>query len=734
MGTIKLNPDKLKKKIKGLRDKSDEAGRARANIDTESKELGDPSPSKAVYTFHINSATHINNVRACADRIESEMNRIIELNQSGVATMNGGTITVENVPDTILTGEKKEFETWKQGALDAKDLQTVLSGKTPKSGRSYQDITKSMGANKDNANYSRGVIDTIGAENLTQLPLDATNFFYDEKNQVSSYPDSGKDLAGLLGTLLASASHTWSAKETADVAEKIYTSVNIDGQYGRITVLNSILGGHDANGDHINDLNFTTNFLDELAPRLEKIDWEKIRQYAEKAEKDPYHNSAAGDFVPGMLVYPGLGQVLTDRAFDPMAGVLDAMGNSPDAAMHFLAPPAKGSKSDADTTRMERLAQRNWESAGYSGAAAGYSGFTAALAALSTKRASSSTEEAARASDATGTAIHNLAYYGKQEFYNDDAKARVGMILANCAPEVTATWADGIPTDPRLPNQTHTLPGATYNDITALGYKIADSPDATATLSAGIGEYTHRRAQERMAQHPNDKAEQVKSINLAYNDGVMATGFLAGLADEKAKAINKDSEKKAEAASASSRAAINVFTDTTLAGLGAIEGGPAGVIVNSAAAKVAKPALTTMLTPVIADATGGNNKPVQRTSAMTAAPNEGLYASAVQEAANSGLLDQQDFEKDNHQKRDYKWITQGNDGNYKIDLKNANSETYKEVKSWTSSIQQNHSSPTLEGIENDFNGNYAGSRSNGAEAATNLRVHGKPSGTEASGS
>ena len=106
--------------------------------------------------------------------------------------------------------------------------------------------------------------------------------------------------------------------------------------------------------------------------------------------------------------------------------------------MHFLAPSAKGSNSDADTTRMERLAQRNWE-------VAGYSGFTAALAAISTKRASPSTEEAARASDATGTAIHNLAYYGQQRLYNDDAKTRVGMILANCAPEVTATWAGATP-------------------------------------------------------------------------------------------------------------------------------------------------------------------------------------------------------------------------------------------------------------------------------------------------
>ena len=86
MGVIKLNPDNLKKKIKGLRDKSDEAGRARAQIDRESENLGDPSPSKAVDTFCNNSATHINNVRACANQIETEMNRIIELNENGIAT------------------------------------------------------------------------------------------------------------------------------------------------------------------------------------------------------------------------------------------------------------------------------------------------------------------------------------------------------------------------------------------------------------------------------------------------------------------------------------------------------------------------------------------------------------------------------------------------------------------------------------------------------------------------
>lgn len=107
MGVIKLNPDNLKKKIKGLRDKSDEAGRARAQIDRESENLGDPSPSKAVDTFCNNSATHINNVRACANQIETEMNRIIELNENGIATKSGGVITVDNVPDTVLQGGER---------------------------------------------------------------------------------------------------------------------------------------------------------------------------------------------------------------------------------------------------------------------------------------------------------------------------------------------------------------------------------------------------------------------------------------------------------------------------------------------------------------------------------------------------------------------------------------------------------------------------------------------------
>ena len=275
MGTIKLNPDNLKKKIKGLRDKADEAGRARASIDRESENLGDPSPSKAVDTFCNNSATHINDVRSCADRIESEMNRIIELNQSGVATMNGGTITVENVPDTVLKGGKKEFDTWSQGALDAKDLQTIAKGGTPKSGRSYDEVITSMSTYKDNASYSVGLINTIGPENLTQLPLDAES----NLGNGQSAHQRGLALADLLGACLATASTTWNDKESQEVTKKIVSSVDSRGHYGRITVLNEILDGDENNEDHVDNLKFSKTFLLEMGKELEKIDFDAIHSY-----------------------------------------------------------------------------------------------------------------------------------------------------------------------------------------------------------------------------------------------------------------------------------------------------------------------------------------------------------------------------------------------------------------------------------------------------------------------
>ena len=673
MGTIKLNPDNLKKKIKGLRNKADEAGRARASIDRESENLGDPSPSKAVDTFCNNSATHIDDVRACADRIESEMNRIIELNQSGVAKMDGGTITVENVPDTVLKGGKKEFDTWSQGALDAKDLQTIAKGGTPKSGRSYDEVTTSMSTYKDNTSYSVGLINTIGPENLTQLPLDLDNALglssrHDANTAITD--QRTLELINILGEVLANASTKWDEKKSQEIAEKIVGSVNSKSHYGRITVLNAILDGNDADHDHIDDLKFDKTFLVEMAKGLEKIDPNEVKKYYGYLNSHNTNLKSLGrDYV---------GKYLTNQSRDPLSGVLSAMGNNPDAALDFLAP--QGIHPDgtpgADTTRLFDLSKRDWDEAGLSG-------FTAAIAAGSSKR--SGTEGATRADDLSGFSIKYLVDNTNKDLYNDDTKAHIGQLLANCAPEVTNAWVEGGVYDPKtrkyLPGFQPSSNGDLSHYITDLAYTVADNEDATGTIAAGLAEHARQRSQESIAGHKTD-ADKLAGIHDAYTQGAEAVGLLTGLADQKYNNGKEESSKSANAA-------VNIFTDVALTGV-SLWGGPAATAVNSSAGQLIKPAVTTLTKPIVAsavaDATGSSAVQVPEENSERS-----LWAASVQDAANSGLLDERDFTAPGS--NTYTWIKQKDDGSHYIDLSNTHGTKNSEVTDWVNSVQ----SPDPEG-------------------------------------
>lgn len=697
MGTIKLNPDNLKKKIKGLRDKSDEAGRARASIDTESERLGDPSPSKAVDTFCNNSATHIDNVRACADRIESEMNRIIELNQSGVATMNGGTITVENVPDTVLKGGKKEFDTWSQGALDAKDLQTIAKGGTPKSGRSYDEVITSMSTYKDNASYSVGLINTIGPENLTQLPLDAES----NLGNGQSAHQRGLALADLLGACLATASTTWNDKESQEVTKKIVSSVDSRGHYGRITVLNEILDGDENNEDHVDNLKFSKTFLLEMGKELEKIDFDAIHSYY----------SYSNDGVPEHrdLSEALIGKYWSSASKDPLSGILSAMGNNPDAALDFLAPQGihPDGSPGADTTRLFNLSKRDWDEAGLSG-------FTAAIAAGSSKRGE--TEGATRADDLSGFSIKYLVDNTNKDLYNEDTKAHIGQLLANCAPEVTNAWVEGGVYDPNtrkyLPGFQPGSNGDLSHYITDLAYTVADNEDATGTIAAGLAEHARQRSQESIAGHKTD-ADKLAGIHDAYTQGAEAVGLLTGLADQKYNNGKEESSKSANAA-------VNIFTDVALTGVSAW-GGPAATAINSTAGQIIKPTVTTLTKPIVAnavaDATGSSAVQVPEDNSERS-----LWAASVQDAANAGLLDERDFTAPGS--NTYTWIKQKDDGSHYIDLSNTHGTKNSEVTDWVNAVQspdpkgdpeeaERPRDDKLDELGDDFKGTRADARNRG---------------------
>ena len=123
-----------------------------------------------------------------------------------------------------------------------------------------------------------------------------------------------------MGEVLASASRTWSPEHTEAVAQEIVLSVDdnykgtrdrVGGSSIGICALNVMLGGHDEDGDHVNDLNFSSLFLVTMANKLDDL--------------DPEVDCSGTGPLDGVSA-------------DPMAGVLDAMGNSPYAALKYLYP------------------------------------------------------------------------------------------------------------------------------------------------------------------------------------------------------------------------------------------------------------------------------------------------------------------------------------------------------------------------------------------------------------
>lgn len=291
------------------------------------------------------------------------MNRIIELNQNGIATMNGGTITVENVPDTVLKGGKNEFDAWSQGALDGKDAQTLANGGTPKSGRTPSEIQASMEANKDKSSYATAFIDGVGPENITKLPI---TFASEQQKEESGF---NTQLASTLGNILAAATSSWSSEKNKEVSDKILQTVDCENsekdpttyraeqinEAKQLVALNYILGSHDNDGNYVNDLRFGTDFLVRMAEGLEKIDPGKIETLRLNAKFSNEDKAFYAMYEKGL-------------SFNPMSGVLDAMGGNADAALKYLAP--SGKNGQVDTSRVDKLTKYDWswDPTGFGGA------------------------------------------------------------------------------------------------------------------------------------------------------------------------------------------------------------------------------------------------------------------------------------------------------------------------------------------------------------------------------
>ena len=675
---IKLNANNLRKKIKDIRDLADRAETAKTKIDEAFERESDPvSPDD----FLTQSNDGIQRVRTVADRVEKSMNTIISLNENGVGKMEGDDYTLD-IPDDAHVTDMKGLEDWagkEQAAADAEDLQSYTKGTTRRTSRSYDEVIHSINKNKTNSQYAVAFIDSVGAENLTQIPLGVKTSM--SREQCQDPINAPGNLAILLGDVLSSASREWDESKSSDIAKKIAGSINDTSQENggensqRIKVLNAMMGGHDADGNGVNDLKFGKSFLVNLATEAEKIDYKMSMSLGMGRRRNLSPEE----------------KIINGQSADPLAGVLDAMGNNAEAALEFLAPAKSGEPGIADTTRLDRLTHR-WDHLKADRIhfeRDGFSGLTAAIAAASQKRASTNTAKRSRADILSDDAIHFVAGNVNKDLYNDSSKKRLAVLLANCSGEMTASWS-GEGGHGKLYDPKNSSFKATADDLNKLAYRIVDNRDAASTLSAGLANYAKRNSQNGLQNNQDQpESERLQGIQKAYGDGIKAMSHLQGLGEIRAQQLKEDKDAAAAAAKESATTTVSVFSAVLSTGLGAV-GGPAGTAVATTA-----PVVTAFANPVIIDKLTGDAGKAKKVISNVPDSKEAIWAASVQDAANAGLLQESDFSTPvKHKDKDgnnvetpahdhYKWIVPKPGGGYTIDLSKGDENAASELGAWT---------------------------------------------------
>lgn len=721
MTKVTMNQTNLESAIKSLRDLADDCEISRDTIVRAYNADGDTLASQGYREpedFSASVNTAVQTVRDRADTIEKYKDNIVALNESGTASMDAdGVITLTLPDDAALLDDPTDFASWAQATIDANDLKSLTESSdmtaTSPSGRTYDQVIDSIRANSTDsggydadhrAAYSDALITAIGPENLTSLPISAQqHFLYNPPTgkEVNTRPEAGGDLASLLGTVLATASWSWSWDEARSrkVADAIVSSVDEEGEYGRISALNAILGGHDADDNHVNDLTFDRRLLVDLAEGLDDIDYQKVARAASYPEQGGGDLTSQGEARARATI---LGSSLSGYSFDPLTGVLDAMGNNSSAALAYLAPTTEDGA--VDTSRVADLSARTWDEAGLAG-------YTGAVAAASSLRTSEVGNQSEQATQLAGSAIHSLARSTSADAYNEDAKARTGMLLANCPAElvVAAQIDNGQGATVNNPETGSPFPEATSDDMRTLIYDVADSTSAVTTMSSTVADYTHNHAVALAQEAEGDEQTKISALNNEYNRGAQAAGLIAGLADNRAADITSAGTAKSDGAESAASTALGAFSTAVSTGLST-------AFPEATLASAAWSTFSTVSTPAAVDALTPDAS--YQASQGSEGLKSGLWVSLIRDTANLGLLRDTDFNPD---KGTYGWL---NNDARTIDLTGTDPATvHSEMVDWTNTINSStrwasEYDPNIPTVADNMHEFFGSGRDSGHEFST----------------
>ncbi|WP_338028854.1 DUF6571 family protein [Actinomyces procaprae] len=517
-------------------------------------------------------------------------------------------------------------------------------------GAGVSELVQAAGPHAGDPVWANEFITALGADNLAGLPL------------AGAVPD-GQELAHLLGRILAAASTTWDEQTCETMAAAVAGSVADKGEWGRITALNAILtapaadteadttgteavgaGGEEADRAADADGGFAHGFLTALADELAGIDPDTISRYR------GYANTSYPDLTH--FGKQALGGYLTGYSFDPLTGVLDAIAAHPQTALEYLT----GTPASAGRPRFEQLSQRQWDQQGLAA-------YTTAIAAATTLRPSTTAGTRQQADQLAGQAITYLAASTTEDQYTPATERAIATLLANSPAEVTCalnqdnsykSWHT--PTCDYGNNWFERQPSiyepVDPTPITALAWRITDTPGTASTIANALAEYARTQAQTNLNTTTSPKPgtvnddydPRVDAINIPYQRAVYAISYLAGLTENKT--------------------GTNTYNHALITG----------------------------------HSTDDNQ----------------LSAMAIQDAANAGLLDPEDYtitgynDHNGNRAKTFTWIVTKPDGTHTIDLTQADDPTMAadDVSTWVEMVEAATGDYVFEDITDDFGNGY----------------------------
>lgn len=600
-----------------------------------------------------------------SDELAKRRKEVVDLNSDGITIRNtDGTLSYylptpsEGVDpasvDTIENVRAYNSEAAANGKAEAAELKEAVEsgdGKSSK-GRTVQEILEEMQKRQDIPTYGASFVNTVGGAQAYLDLVEVLERDYAEDQQLEIAVDT-------LGHVLGAASQDQvGGGERGEEFGAIIQKTPSDDNVARFNAL----------ADRP-EVVYGTQFLVTAADHLEEID-----------PKVPGYGSSA---------------LAADYSLDPLAGVLNAMGRNPEAALEYLGGDgtvdAEGNwvPDKATEERWSKLKSRSWDYHPLDSSSTQHTaveGFTAALAAVSAYRNPDPSEPEKRpgadaaATYAAGMGIDYLSgtSWSKNDF-SETMKQNMSVVLANSPEEVAATASGEILEQPDKGPSLKKW-GVEENDISTIIYRFGDSQSAMSTLAAGLGDYHHRQREHKIdnASYPAaelSNQQRLESTTLNYIQSLSEQRYNDNVAESKVEAADAATQN-AETANT----VITAFNTAASAGVTAVSGG--------AAAPLAYGLASTITQPLAADALANTMSippvdPKQPSSDYADRLRAQGYANAIelelQEEGNQGFIDDQTLES--LQEQDW-YDANPEEGQPHVDPSRMSSDEIKSMITW----------------------------------------------------